>query len=113
MPVVNVYYNFTKDRLIDPPIQIAFNAKPANLVNDMQSVDSYKGVVKNVYIDNNEIEVAVELEGIKSTNWSITVQVEILPRKATDKLHDLSTSPITDTLPESGYAWHAKVYSIL
>jgi hypothetical protein len=113
MPVVNVYYNFTKDRLIDPPIQIAFNAKPAGLLNDMQSVDSYKGVVKNVYIDDNEIEVAVELEGIKSANWSITVQVEILPRKSTDKLHELSTSPITGVLPANGYTWHAEVYSIL
>lgn len=113
MPVVNVYYNFSKDHLIDPPVQIAFNAMSANLVKDMQTADAYKGVVKDVYIDNNEIEVAVELEGIKFTKWSITVQIEELPLKPAAKLRELSTSPISESLPASGYTWHAKVYSIL
>ena len=122
MPLVNVHYHFEKDQVIDTIYQLTFGGKEANLNADRQSPNVFEGIVKEVYV-TSKIEVAVELGGVKFSNWSLKVQVTKLVRdgnnpdgtkryKEKGTLLDIEKDPVTGQLNQDGYSWATNLYTI-
>lgn len=121
MPKVNVNYRFEKDAVIDTIYQLTFQGKPADWAKARSGPNVYEGKVKEVYV-SDEIEIIVELGGVKDGTWNLKVTITELEKDGTNPdgtpKYKEKGNPVTiDTDPIKGkltttYFYNDGIYKI-